>query len=109
MPTVTFGSTTYECAVALKGDNYIHLLDANDNLITTFGGITNFDAFSILDGDWTTPTPVDENHIAVMGEDGCIRKSTRSLAQVPSITVGSTAPAEVTGLSEGDIYIYIPS
>ena len=74
MATVTFLGETYECATALKGADYIHLLDANGVMIAAFDGVTNFDAFTITAGSWTMPTAEGECFLAVMKDDGTIGK-----------------------------------
>ena len=73
MPNVTYLGTTYPCAKALKGADYIHLLDSNGCMIVAFDGIKDFSGFTI-DTDWTAPTPEGECYIAVIGDDGVIRK-----------------------------------
>jgi len=82
MPNVTYGGTTYPCAKALKGADYIHLLDSNGCMIAAFDGITDFTGFTI-DTDWTTPTPDGECYLAVIGDDGVIRKGTHKCCDIP--------------------------
>lgn len=75
MPTVTYNDESYTCTTALKGADYIHLLDSNGNMIAAFDGITDFSGYSITDGFWTTPTPPDECCFAVVEDDGSVAKS----------------------------------
>ena len=82
MPNVTYLGTTYPCAKALKGEDYIHLLDSDGVLIVAFDGIKDFSGFTI-DTDWTTPTPDGECYLAVIGEDGIIRKGTHKCCDIP--------------------------
>jgi len=82
MPNVTYLGTTYPCAKALKGEDYIHLLDSNGVLIVAFDGITDFTGFTI-DTDWTIPPPNDDCYIAVIGEDGIIRKGGHRCCDIP--------------------------
>lgn len=82
MPIVKYGDVEYSCAKALKGDNYIHLLDSNGCMIAAFDGITDFTVFTI-DEDWTTPTPESDCYLAVIGDDGVIRKGTHKCCDIP--------------------------
>lgn len=70
MITVTYKDDTYECATALRGDNYIHLLDESNALIVIFEGIVDFSCFSIENGDWTYASDPDECLVAVIHTDG---------------------------------------
>ena len=72
MPSVTFLDTTYNCSCAVRGDTFIHLLDADNVIVATFDGIVDFDAFSITDGDWTYAADPDSCPVAVVLEDGTI-------------------------------------
>ena len=83
MPNVTYGGTTYPCAKALKGADYIHLLDSNGTLISAFDGITDVSGLSI-DTDWTIPTPNNDCYLAVIGDDGIIRKGSHKCCDIPS-------------------------
>lgn len=74
MISVTYNGQSYECTTALKGTDYIHLLDASGNMITAFDGVTDFTGFSITGGSWTTPKDVSQCYLAVIGDDGVIRK-----------------------------------
>ncbi len=74
MITVTYRDIAYVCDKAIKGDNYIHLLDASGCMIAAFDGISNFDIFTISGGGWTTPSPDDECYLAVVREDGTVAK-----------------------------------
>lgn len=72
MATLTFNGTRYECEVAIKGPDYVHLLDANGALILAFDGVVNFNAFSLQDASWTIAEVEDNCRVAVMREDGTI-------------------------------------
>ena len=82
MPNVTYLGTTYPCAKALKGEDYIHLLDSDGVLIVAFDGVKDFSGFTI-DTDWTVPTPEGECYIAVIGDDGVIRKGGHRCCDIP--------------------------
>ena len=85
MATVTYINENYECSVALKGANYIHLLDEGGYLIAAFDGITDFSGFMISGDSWTTPASDDDCHIAVIREDGTIGKGSHRCSDVGKI------------------------
>lgn len=74
MATVIFNGQSFSCATAIKGADYIHLLDASGLMIAAFDGVTDFSAFSISDGSWKTPTPENECYMAVIKDGGTIGK-----------------------------------
>ena len=63
MITVTAYGEEVRCAKAIKGNDYIHLLNANNELIVSFEGITSFDGYSISGGDWSDPEPTNDEMI----------------------------------------------
>lgn len=85
MATVTYLGESYECSVAFRGANYIHLLDANGGMIASFDGITNFSGFTISGGSWTAPASDDDCHIAVIREDGTIGKGGHKCSDIGNI------------------------
>lgn len=82
MITVTYRDTPYVCHKAIKGDNYIHLLDASDGMIAAFDGITDFNLFTITNGEWTTPASDEECYIAIIREDGTVGKGGHKCSDV---------------------------
>lgn len=74
MATVTYNNESFSCTTALKGADYIHLLDGNGNMIAAFDGITDFSGFTITDGSWATPTALKDSYMAVVRDDGVIVK-----------------------------------
>ena len=74
MATRTYLGESYNCATALKGSDYIHLLDSNGEMIAAFDGITDFSGFSITSGDWTSPTAENDCYVAVVKDDGTMGK-----------------------------------
>ena len=74
MATVTYLGENYECAVAIKGDDYIHLLDENGVMVAAFDGVTNFSNFMISGANWTTPKKDENCFVAVVRDDGTIGK-----------------------------------
>lgn len=75
MATVTYLGESYECTTALKGADYIHLLDGDGVMIAAFDGVMDFDSFTIANGKWTEPASASDCHLAVMREDGTVCKS----------------------------------
>lgn len=75
MPTVTYYNETFPCTTALKGADYIHLLDDAGNMIAAFDGVVDFSGFFISDGDWTSPTAADFCSVAVIEDDGTLGES----------------------------------
>lgn len=82
MITVTYNDISIECSKALKGSNYIHLLNSSGLIIAAFENVKDFSAFAISGGEWTTPTSADSCYIAVLGEDGTIQKSNKKACDV---------------------------
>lgn len=72
MITVTYLGESYECTTAIKGSNYIHLLDSSGCMIASFDGISDFRGFSISGGSWCVPKSEGECKVAVIREDGTI-------------------------------------
>lgn len=75
MATVIHNGTQYTCALAIKGDDYIHLLDDNNRMIVAFDGVSDFTCFSISGGTWSTPEDLDDCYLVVMRDDGTLVKS----------------------------------
>jgi hypothetical protein len=74
MITVKIGSLTFEGAKAIKGSNYIRVLDSNDNLVASIDGITSFSGITISGGSWTTPAAASNCEVAVIMADGTVAK-----------------------------------
>ena len=75
MPTVTYNETSYTCTTALKGADYIHLLDSSGAMIAAFDGVKDFSGFTITGGSWKTPTALKDSYMAVVRDDGVIVKA----------------------------------
>lgn len=72
MATVSYQDITIECATALKGIDFVHLLDESGTMIAAFDGVSDFSGFSITGGSWVTPADPHECYVAVLREDGSI-------------------------------------
>ena len=88
MVLVTYGQTTYECSQAIKGPDYVHLMNEDNELIVAFDGITDFSDFSIY-GEWSNPTAVDNCRLAAVGDDRVIRPGSRRGSEIPVIQVST--------------------
>ena len=56
MPTLKYLDNAFDCATAIKGEDYIHLLDENGALIVSLEGISDFSLFTLVNGEYTAPT-----------------------------------------------------
>lgn len=74
MPTLKYLDYAFDCATAIKGDDYIRLLDENGILIASFDGIADFSVFTLTNGEYTAPTAPGECYVAVIRDDGSIAK-----------------------------------
>lgn len=83
MITVKFCNMTFTCEQAIKGFDYIHLVDADGNLTACFEGVTDFSQFSISGGTWTVAPYSEDCNLAVVGADGVIRSSARKASDIP--------------------------
>ena len=82
MITVTCHGREHQCATAIKGAYYIHLLDENGRMTVAFDGISDFSAFEISGGDWTTASATEDCYVVVIGSDGVPKKSTVKLCDI---------------------------
>lgn len=83
MPTLTYLGETYECATAIKGADYIHLLDENGVMIATFDEITSFSGFKLTNGSYTSPTADMNCYLAIVRDDGTIGKGGHKCSDIP--------------------------
>ena len=70
MATVKYMDVSYPCSKAIKGPDYIHLVDENGVMIAAFDGVSDFSGFSISNGSWATPTDTAKCTVVVAREDG---------------------------------------
>lgn len=125
MPTLVYLDRSYDCTTAIKGNDYIRLLDNHGCLVASFDGISDFSAFTLSGGEYTEPTPAHDCYLAVILDDGTFAKGghrcsdivPRSrLVTVPIGTswAGSSAPytqkIEVAGVEANSVVeISLPS
>lgn len=109
MATVMYRSLSFECATAIKGSNYVHLLDSSGKMIVAFDGVSNFNDFSIQNGSWKTPTPTDDCYLAVVKDDGTVGKGGHRCSDIPTALedLGNVVvcASEPTTLVEGKWYL----
>lgn len=103
MALVTYLGESYECSVALKGDDYIRLLDASGAMIVSFEGVSDFAGFSISDGDWTIPAKDHDCHVAVIREDGSIGKGGHRCCTLAGFFRGESVTLPASGWQESTI------
>lgn len=84
MATVTYCGMSFTCATAIKGDDYVHLLDSAGEMIVAFDGVTDFANFAITDGAWKTPTADHDCYIAVIKDDGTLGKGGHRCSDIPT-------------------------
>lgn len=53
--TVYAHEEPFECAKAVKGEDFIRLYDEGGNTIAAFEGVSDFSAYTIDDGEWEAP------------------------------------------------------
>lgn len=109
MATVKHMGVEYPCSTALKGDDYVHLLNANGKIIVAFDGVSDFSGFTITGGEWVSPTPEDECYVAVVKDDGTMGRGSHRCSDIPTalaelgdIVICETTPTEV---EEGKWYL----
>lgn len=99
MAIVTHFDKEYSCTTAIKGGDYVHLLNENGKMIVAFDGVTDFSSFSISEGTWKTPTPEHECCLAVVKDDGMMGKGGHKCSDVRTGTVavanGGTGAVDV--------------
>lgn len=92
MPSLVYLEQTYDCATAIKGDDYIHLLDDNGCMVASFDGITDFSEFTLQNGTYTSPTADHDCYVAVMRDDGTLGKGGHTCADIGvAMTTASSA------------------
>lgn len=95
MATVTYLNEAYDCATALKGSDYVHLLDSNGEMIAAFDGVKDFSGFSITEGDWTSPTDDHNCYVAVVKDDGSMGKGGHKCSDILTTTGTAAAAAKL--------------
>ena len=94
MPTLNYLGHSFACATAIKGDNYIHLLNADGVMVAAFDNITDFSGFLLENGSYTSPTADHDCRVAVIRDDGTIGKGGHPCADIgTALTTASAAAA----------------
>jgi len=83
MPTLKYLGDSYGCATAIKGANYIHLLDENGVMVAAFDKISDFSKFTLENGSYTSPTADHDCYLAVIREDGTLGKGGHKCSDIP--------------------------
>ena len=82
MPTLKYLGVSYDCTTAIKGPDYIHLLDANGVMVATFDKITDFSSFALENGGYTSPTTDHNCYLTVTRDDGTFGKGSHTCADI---------------------------
>lgn len=102
MVVVTHMGVEYSCAKAIKGADYVHLVNEQGKLIVAFDGVSDFSGFSIAGGSWVTPTAENDCYVAVVKDDGTVGKGGHRCCDLIAAEVCESTP---TNLVEGKWYL----
>lgn len=103
MAIVTHGGIEYPCSTALRGADYVHLLNENGKMIVAFDGVTDFTGFAITDGSWSIPASDNDCHVAVVREDGNIGKGNHKCCMLVGFFKGESITLPASGWAESTI------
>ena len=108
MASVIYDSTTYEYTRAIKGPDYLHLLDDNGCMLASFDSVSDFSLFKWGTGStWEDATPDNECSVAVMGDDGVVRKGGHKCHELYSSHMTElTSADDLNNLTTIGTYIY---
>lgn len=101
MPTLKYLDGTYECAVAIKGGDYIHLLDESGVMIVAFDEIKDFSKFTLTNGSYTSPTSDHDCYLAVIRDDGTLGRGGHKCSDIPMTAADLGAAPAGYGLGPG--------
>lgn len=59
----------YECAKAIKGNDFVELYDASGGNIASFNGISDFSGYALDGGDWEEPETSTESVLLELAAD----------------------------------------
>ena len=82
MPTLKYLGDSFDCSTAIKGADYIHLLDENGIMVAAFDNISNFSGFTLENGSYTSPTAEHNCKVAVIRDDGTIGVGSHTCADI---------------------------
>ncbi len=103
MAIVTYAGIAYPCATALKGSDYVHLLNADGKLTVAFDGVTNFNGFSITGGSWKTPANDHDCYVAVVREDGAVGKGGHKCSSLLAFFKGTSVTLPASGWKSSSV------
>lgn len=102
MAIVKHMGVEYPCSKAVRGTNYIHLLNEKGKIVVAFDGVSDFSGFSITGGSWVMPTAEDDCYVAVVKDDGTMGKGSHRCCNLIAAEVYESTP---TVLEEGKWYL----
>ena len=85
MPTLKYLDGSFTCATAIKGNDYIHLLDENGVMVAAFDKISDFGGFTLEGGSYASPTADHNCYLAVIRDDGTIGRGGHRCCDVAPI------------------------
>ena len=100
MPTLTYLGDEYSCATAIKGADYIHLLNEAGVMIAAFDEIKDFSGFKLTNGSYTSPVADHDCYLVVLRDDGTIGRGGHKCSDIPQTAADVGAVKVYTGLSE---------
>lgn len=87
MASLTYLGMTYDCVTAIKGADYIHLLDADGNMVVSFDGISDFSGFTLSGCEYTEPAADEDCFVAIVREDGTIGKGSHKCSDIGKVGI----------------------
>ena len=67
MVIIQHNGIKYECTLAIRGSDYVHLLDKGCCMLAQFNGVTDFSAFTFEMGRWTVANDAYEYYVKTLG------------------------------------------
>lgn len=64
----------YNCTTAIKGPDYVRLINYAGTTVASFDNVSDFSVFTLISGAWTDAKGVDDCPVAVIREDGSVAK-----------------------------------
>ena len=101
MAVVKHMGVEYPCSKAVKGADFVHLLNEKGKVTIAFDGVSDFSGFSITGGSWIAALEEDD-YVAIMKDDGTVGKGSHRCCDLIAAEVCETEP---TVLEEGKWYL----
>jgi hypothetical protein len=95
----------YSCATAIKGADYIHLLNEAGVMIAAFDEIKDFSGFKLTNGSYTSPAADHDCYLAVLRDDGTIGRGGHKCSDIPQTAADVGALASGGGTLSGNVTV----